>query len=277
MFKKKGVIVVSVLAIFAFLLSCTTFETDPVTKRFNENTSGELPVTADIDPAGTNSFKFAVLSDTHIGSPGGRVLGSMLSRIQSNGDAFVVSCGDNTDNGDEGQYLGFQELFGTYNLIYRAAIGNHDIYFDGWKNFRKFFGRSMYSFNADNVHFTFLDSANGVFGERQIEWLERDLAAATQTHKIVVTHFPIWNGTFSSIFKLASEEEAAIIKDMMNRYNVSIVFSGHYHGYSETELGGVKYIVTGGANDLIDPGNSQHYFEVTVNGSTISTQKVGFP
>ncbi len=275
----RYVLVATILLFFSvgFLLSCTTFETDPVTGRFNDNFSGEIAPVADIDPVGTNNFKFVVLSDTHMGSPGGNVLESMLARIQSNGDAFVISCGDNTDNGEEGQYLAYQALFGKFNMAYRSAIGNHDIFFEGWKNFKKFLGRSMYSFNADNVHITVLDSANGVFGEKQLSWLEEDLKAATQTHKIVLTHYPIWNGNFTSVFKLASEEEAAIVKDMLSRYSVNIMFAGHYHGYNEIELGGVKYIVTGGANDLIDPGNHQNYVEVTVNGNSLDTRKVAFP
>lgn len=270
-------VTVSILICVALLLSCTTFEADPVSKRFDENFSGNIPPVADIDPPGTDSFTFAVLSDTHIGSPGGKILDGMLQRIKASGDAFVISCGDNTDSGEEGQFSGFHETFSKYSLLYRAALGNHDIFFDGWKRFQRIVGRSMYSFNADNVHFTVIDSANGVFGEKQLGWLESDLSAATQQHKIVVTHFPVWNGSFTSIFKLANEEEAALVKDMFSRHNVTIMFAGHYHGYNEAIIGGVKYIVTGGANDLIDPGNKQHYFRVTVNGASIVTEKMPFP
>src|SRR4051812_40825472 len=126
-------VVIFVLFGLGGILACTTFESDPVVKRFDENFSGDISPVADIDPSGTNNFSFIVLSDTHMGSPGGKVLESMLERIQGSGDGFVISCGDNTDNGDDGQYLAFQAAFGKFNLQYRAAIGNHDIFFDGWK------------------------------------------------------------------------------------------------------------------------------------------------
>lgn len=258
-------------------ISCTNIDLDPLTKRYEENFKGDLSAPADIDPTGVNSFSFVVLSDTHIGSPGGEVLKGMLARIQSDGDAFVVSCGDSTDNGAEGQYLQLLTLFSQFNIPFRLALGNHDIFFNGWKNFKKHIGRSMYSFNADNVHITVIDSANGVLGEEQLDWIESDLKLATHEHKIVVTHFPPWNGNFSSIFKMASEEEAAILKDILQRTGVDIIFGGHYHGHRETKLGDVNYVVTGGANDIIDFGNKQHFIRVHVNGASLRTEYVSFP
>jgi hypothetical protein len=76
---------------------------------------------------------------------------------------------------------------------------------------------------------------------------------------------------------MASEEEAAILKDILNRTEVDIMFASHYHGYNETVIGGVKYIVTGGANDIIDIGNRQHFFRVRVNGTEMTTEYIPFP
>lgn len=258
------------------LSSCTNFDLDPLTKRVNDNFSGKLNSPGDIDPAGANQFSFVVMADTHIGNPGGEVMKSMLDRVQAHGDAFVLVAGDLTDTGQEGQFLTFLTVFGNAGIPFRAAIGNHDIFFGGWKHYSRHLGRSIYSFNADNVHVAVIDTANGTIGEKQLRWLENDLRAATQEHKIVMAHFPPWNGNVSSLFKLASEEEAAVLKTILYETGVDIMFGGHYHGYNETIIGGVKYIVTGGANDLIDPGNKQHFFRVHVNGSNLRTEFVPF-
>lgn len=268
---------VSVLSAAFLISSCTNFEWDPLEERFSDNFSGRLSTPGNIDPAGTNQFTFALMSDNHMGAPGGRVLPSILDRVRSDGDAFVVLAGDITDTGRPVQFDDMNRLFLEKNLVFRAAIGNHDIFFGGWSHFAEKVGRSIYSFKADNVHFAIIDSANGVLGQEQLEWLDRDLATATEEHKIVVSHFPPWNGTFSSIYKMASEEEAAILKDILHRRGVDLMFAGHYHGYNETVIGGVKYIVSGGANDIIDIGNKQHYFRVRVNGSELTTHYVPFP
>ena len=76
---------------------------------------------------------------------------------------------------------------------------------------------------------------------------------------------------------MASDEESAILKDILHRHQVKVMFAGHYHGYNETSIGDVKYIVTGGANDLIDPGNAQHFFRVHIEGETLRTEYVSFP
>ena len=267
----------TILLMTCLVIACTNLQWDPLTERYDDNFSGGYTTPADIDPAGTNAFTFAVMSDVHVGSPGGQVLGSFLDRSKSAGDAFVVLCGDITDSGQEEQYTELKGIFSSKNITFRSAIGNHDVFFGGWTQFRKYVGRSMYSMNADNVHMLFIDSANGVIGERQLAWIEDDLNRSTAAHKLVFSHFPPWNGTFSSIYKMASEEEAAILKDIFSRTGVEVMFAGHYHGYNEASIGGVKYIVTGGANDLIDPGNHQHYFRVRVNGASLSTEYIPFP
>ncbi|MEQ1877013.1 MAG: metallophosphoesterase [Bdellovibrionia bacterium] len=255
-------------------LSCTNFDMDPVNKRVDENLSGALAPTADLDPAGTDNFSFVVMGDTHIGSPGGEVMERIAQAAVDAGDAFAVVAGDVTTGGLDGEFSQFKTVFGDKALPFRAAIGNHDLYFGGWERFKTQIGRSIYSFNADNVHFVVVDSGNGILGEAQLRWIESDLRANTRTHTILVTHFPPWNGIFSSIYKMSSEEEAAVLKDLVHRYGVKYVVSGHFHGFDERDIGGTKYIVTGGANDIIDLGQRMNYVRIRVNGSAISMEVI---
>lgn len=257
------------------VLSCTNFDSDPVGKRVDENlNSSSITTPADIDPAGTNSFSFVVMGDTHIGSPGGEVMERIVQSAVDAGDAFAVVAGDITTGGLEGEYSQFKTVFAQKNLTFRAAIGNHDLYFGGWDRFKNQIGKSIYSFNADNVHFVVIDSGNGVLGETQLNWIESDLRTNTREHVIMVTHFPPWNGIFSSIYKMSSEEEAAVLKNIAYKYGVDYVFAGHFHGFEERDIGRTKYVVTGGANDLIDLGQRMNYVRVRVNGSSITMQVV---
>ncbi|MDB2426056.1 metallophosphoesterase, partial [bacterium] len=135
-------------------------------------------------------------------------------------------------------------------------------------------GPSVYSFDADNVHFSMLDSANGILGEAQLEWLKDDLASTSQPVKIVVTHYSPWTGRFLKLWAMSSDEEAAILKDIAYTYDVNLVLAGHYHGYINHIIGRTQYVTTGGVNKLIDFGESKHFIRVLVNGSDVSVQKV---
>lgn len=262
---------------FSVMFSCTNLGLNQLNDRVSDNFTGQIAAPGDIDPAGTDSFTFMALGDTHVGSSAGETLNQYAGIAQSSGDAFVVVAGDLTDGGADGEYSQFKQVLANNSMQFRAAIGNHDIYFDGWSRYRGQIGRSIYSFNADNVHFVMLDTANGVMGKTQMEWFENDLRSNTRPHIVVVTHFPPWNGSFSSIYRMSSEEEAAIFKDICYRYNVELVLSGHYHGFEAIELGRTKFIVSGGANTRLDLGQKSNYIRVRVNGSNPLEVEPVFP
>jgi len=262
------------ISIILFVLACTNLGFDQLNNRVQDNLSGSVTAPKDITVSNPTSFTFTVLGDTHIGSSGGGVAQRVVANAVAAGDAFAVVAGDLSQGGQDGEFTQFKQIFAAQNLTFRAAIGNHDIYFGGWDRYKVQIGRSIYSFNAGNVHFLMADTANGVLGQDQLDWMEQDLSRSNATHKIVITHFPPWNGNFSSIYKMSSEEEAAILKDMVYRYGVKFVFAGHFHGYNEADIGGTKYIVTGGANDIIDIGQKMNFVRVTVNGASISSQVI---
>ena len=257
------------------LISCTNIDLDAVNTRFKDNISGKLLSPPDIDPPGTDNFTFAVMGDSHVGSSRGKYLAPALETFQTASDSFYIILGDLTNNGKDKEYSLFESTISAVSIPLRAVVGNHDIFFNGWSRFREKFGRSMYSFNADNVHFTVLDTANGVLGDDQINWLKADLAATTRPLKVVLSHFPPWAGSFSSIFKMSSEEEAAILKDLMYKYSVNYMFAGHYHNFKNVKIGNTIYVVTGGLNNLLDAGR-RHYVRVRVSGNTMSTEKINF-
>ncbi|OQW53467.1 MAG: hypothetical protein A4S09_07660 [Proteobacteria bacterium SG_bin7] len=257
-----------------FFSACNNFNFEGIRERFRENFSGNLGAPSNIDPAGSNSFTFAVFGDTHVGLTSTSFISSAMMKSKNDGDAFVVVAGDLTNLGKADE---FNAYIGTMNAsahLYRSVIGNHDLYFDGWTNFKQYVGRSIYSFDADNVHFSILDSGNGTLGEAQLNWLKSDLAATSQPIKIVVSHYAPVSGELDNLFKLASEEECAILKNILHRNSVNYFVAGHYHGFREMKLGNTTYIVTGGVNSFLDPGQSNHLVRFTVNGNSINHQKV---
>ena len=229
---------------------------------------------ANIDPAGTDDFTFAIFGDLHVGSPFGNVLSKAIGHSKAAGDSFVILAGDLTDNAKNRDFDTIIEAFSSQSFEFRSAIGNHDIYFDGWENYKSKIGPSVFSFDADNVHFSFLDSAEGVLGKRQLDWLKNDLSSTSQPIKVIVSHFSVHTGQFQSIWRMSSDEESSILKKIAYDHNVALVVGGHFHGYKNKTIGRTLYVTTGGANRIVDPGQTKHYVRVTISGTNLSVEKV---
>src|SRR5438067_12108114 len=87
-----------------------------------------LAVNAQIKP-----FRFAFLSDTHIGSPDGKAeedLKRSIRDINSRNDIdFVVITGDITELGTDSELRRAKNMFDSLNAAWYIIPGNHD---DGW-------------------------------------------------------------------------------------------------------------------------------------------------
>jgi len=60
------------------------------------------------------------------------------------------------------------------------VIGNHDIFWSGWDQFKKHFGPSVYTFTSENARFIVLDTGNATLGKEQFDWLEEVLKNNTK-------------------------------------------------------------------------------------------------
>ncbi|HVK86418.1 MAG TPA: metallophosphoesterase [Kofleriaceae bacterium] len=141
---------------------------------------------------------------------------------------------------------------------YLPAIGNHDLGWDGAgaaRDAQEVFalppgpagrppGAYWYSVDLADIHLVFLDS-NAYERVSQDLWLEADLAAA-RSRKVrailVLTH----DGPYSRGTHRGNREARTRLVPILMRHRVDYVFSGHDHIYQRGEVGGLRYIVTGG-------------------------------
>jgi len=136
-----------------------------------------------------------------------------------------------------------------------AALGNHD---DPTQVNYKLFnmnGERYYSFKPSliaNVRFFALDS--NYMDPKQLEWLEKELAASGSDWKIAFFHHPPYaSGRHGSDEILRSHLEPLFLK-----HQVNVVFTGHEHFYERIKpQKGVQYFVAGSSAKLrrgdIDP------------------------
>lgn len=173
---------------------------------------------------------------------------------------MVLVTGDLVLRGsDEGDWQRFFEV--TRELLarvpYYPAVGNHDLGRSGderrrlneifalWPgpDNRPEWGH-WYSFTVAGLHFVMLDS-NAYTHEEQREWLEADLSAAREAGVraiFALTH----NGPYSRGIHRGSAYARKNYVPILEKHDVTLLFSGHDHIYQRGEVGGLPYVVTGG-------------------------------
>jgi 3',5'-cyclic AMP phosphodiesterase CpdA len=250
-------------------------------------------------PLKDGSVKFAVLGDTGTGGSDQLAVARMVTAYQAK-FPFEVSLllGDNL-YGSERPLDYARKFEQPYKLLlnagvkFYAALGNHD---DTTQvNYKQFNmnGERYYTFKpgvASNIRLFGLDS--NYMDPKQLEWLEKELAASGSGWKIVFFHHPMYaSGMHGSDEVLKVKLEPLFLK-----YGVNVAFTGHEHFYERIKpQKGVQYFVMGNSAKLrrgdIDPtgltavgydngfsfmlveivGDEMHYQTITERGQTVDS------
>ena len=138
------------------------------------------------------------------------------------------------------------------------TIGNHDVYFDCAKWFKKHYHTSTYTVTVKTVGgfkdlFVFLDSGNGTHGKRQMDWLKEKLSHRKEYRNcVVISHCWLfrtsYNYTTTPAANLPLDEQYAFM-DLMSQNNVSLVVMGHFHMREHREFNGIEYVMTDNLNE----------------------------
>ncbi len=195
----------------------------------------------------SDSFRFAVLSDSH---KGWGVFKPIMKEIVRDRYSFAVHCGDLVAQGKEDRYRfffrGLAEVRGKLPIFFVA--GNHDVYDKSntysLENFRKHCGPDYYWFSWGNTGFVVLNDAQLTIGEDQFRWLEGTLLKLKErfTHIFVFMHVPPFDPRAGKSYCLPEMIGKRFMR-LMERFRVDYVFSGHIHCYFREVINGVTYII----------------------------------
>lgn len=231
------------------------------------------------------TFRFAVLGDAEPGRfwifrklfnrPG--MFETQLGAIQESGADFTLQLGDMVSRGTPENYRRFFRSLDGLELRtpYLTAIGNHDRRFPHGKSdselYRACFGGANYSFDRGAARFVVLDSSASAVSARQLKWLDR--ALDTKLRKVVFTHIPPaclrWSGVAGGRGLGGFRPGASEFVSLMSRRGVDRVYFGHIHAFSVQDLGGVRYVLTGGGGSPLFPcgiGDVFHHYLVVSVG-----------
>jgi predicted phosphodiesterase len=218
------------------------FNSTGLDERLKDKDTFNFLTGADRDLKLGDTYSFIVLSDTHIKDGNARGLEKLAQVIDDNGDAFAVITGDITDYGNRKDTRKFMEIARSLQVPCYPVLGNHDIYFDNWREWKDLIGSSAYRIGLPGSSTTLfiLDSANAVFGDTQLDWLERELRSAN-SRVFVFTHTNLFVKTPGDLVQITDARERArfvnILKD-----RADAMFMGHLHDRVERKQGGVQYI-----------------------------------
>jgi len=243
-------------------------------ERFKESLNLSKPLVS-VSPADPDNFTFAMVGDLHIGGSDATRFRRILQSAQTEADSFVVLLGDIADKGESESFLAAQNAikdFGYENKVI-PILGNHDIFGNGWAEYQKIWGSSHYSVDVGNSRFIALDTADGILGEEQYNWLLDELNRSPLSRTFILTHYmPVVPGQ-RTYLRLANQLEAERMMNLADRKSVTGVFGGHYHSFCQEKIGGVDYVVAGGGGQRrMKPIEDYFYVQVSVSKDSVQYQ-----
>ena len=204
-------------------------------------------------PNKDGSVKFAVIGDSGEPSSGQTAVAQQMNRWRARFPfKFSLMVGDNL-YGSEGARDYQRKFSDPYKALidggvqFYAALGNHD---DGAQTQYKLFnmnGQKYYTFKPQNgVRFFALDS--NYVDQKQLQWLDKELAASGSDWKIAFFHHPLYS---SGSTHGSADLQRGLIEPVFMKYGVNVVFTGHEHFYERIKpQKGVAYFIIGSSSKL---------------------------
>ena len=224
-----------------------------------------------------DNYLIYVMADSHTGSTYN--LNYFFMNAIENNAVSAVMVGDLTTGHAVDYRVFYNALPDRNELITFPVAGNHDIYFDGWKQFRSLFGTSTYLFLVTTPGgsdlYICLDTAGGTLGKLQYEWLAQILKDERHKHRrcIVFTHNNILQ--FRKIATTTPNlEELYALNELFIVHQVDMVITGHDHQKDYREFGGTKYI---SLDALVDGYKFAGFIKLMVNDGNLSFAHFNLP
>ena len=204
-------------------------------------------------PNKPGSLKFAIIGDSGQPGSGQNAIAKQLMTWRTRFPfELVLMTGDNLYGSERpGDYerkfaIPYKPLIDA-NVKFYASLGNHD---DAGQTQYKLFnmdGKKYYSFKPRNgVRFFAIDS-NYVDG-KQLDWLDKELAASASDWKIAFFHHPLYS---SGATHGSADLQRELLEPIFLKHGVNVAIMGHEHFYERIKpQKGVAYFILGSSAKL---------------------------
>jgi outer membrane protein assembly factor BamB/predicted phosphodiesterase len=177
-------------------------------------------------------FRFAFISDTHIGSPNGSAeedLRRTVRDINAMKDiVFVILTGDITEMGTNDELKLAKQILDSLTVPWYIIPGNHDT---GWSEsggvmFTTVFGYDKFSFEYAGIKFLgcasgpYVRMSDGHVPRDAVNWLDKELKKVKKDQPVIfLNHYPVDNGL----------DNWYEITDRLRNKNTRAILCGHGH------------------------------------------------
>ncbi len=220
----------------------------------------------------TEPFRFALVTDTHIGGATGKEdLCRTVQDINLLHDiSFVIVSGDLTEFGAYDELLTTKTVLDSLNVPYYTIPGNHDANWSesGTNDFLRIFGNETFGFEYNGYKFIGLASGPnmrmgpGQIPRENLNWFFEELKETnTHTPIIYVNHYPMDNG-LNNWFE---------VMDALAPYNVQLMLCGHGHANLKLNFEGVNAAMC--RSNLRAKDAFGGYTIITVDSDSITLQE----
>jgi len=182
--------------------------------------------------AQTKPFRFAFISDTHIGSPDGAAEEDLRRTVadinQLKNIAFVVITGDITELGTNKELQLAKRILDSLHIKYYIIPGNHDT---GWSesgglSFTKIFGSDKFYFTYNGIHFIgcasgpYVRMSDGHVPRDNMNWMKAQLSKLNKDEPLIfLNHYPLDAGL----------DNWYEVIDLLKQHNTLLALCGHGH------------------------------------------------
>ena len=227
--------------------------------------------------ADTNSFRFAWLSDTHVGSTTGEQdLRAAVRDINSiTGLSFVVLSGDVTEYGSREQLRLAKEILDGLTVPLHIEPGNHDTKWSesGATDFARIWPADRFVFEHGGYCFIgihqgpLMKMGDGHWAPQDVRWLEETLKNLPDKNQpiIFITHYPIDAGIANWY----------VVLDLLKHYNVQAILCGHGHANAKFDFEGVPGTMGRSNLRVTAPAGGFNIVDIGDGTMTVAERQIG--
>jgi len=200
-------------------------------------------------PMKEGSTRFAVIGDTGTGdSHQAAIAKALFESKQQFPFSFVLMMGDNLYGGDRPKdyekkfEIPYKTLLDSGVKFY-ASLGNHDNPNERLYKPFNMNGERYYSFKPDKSSVRFFALDSNYIDEKQLAWLDKELAASGSDWKICFFHHPLYS---SGETHGSADSQRERLEPIFLKRGVNVVLAGHEHFYERIKpQKGIQYFTIG--------------------------------
>ncbi|SDS36276.1 PQQ-binding-like beta-propeller repeat protein [Gramella sp. MAR_2010_147] len=202
-------------------------------------TSALLFIIFSLSTLSAQNFKFAQITDTHIGTETAKEdLERTVEDINTQDLDFVIVTGDITEMGTDDELALAKEILSKIEIPYYVVPGNHDT---GWSesggvSFIKEFGYDKFVFEHEGYKIIgcasgpYVRMSDGHIPRDAIVWLDSVLTSTSKDQRIIfANHYPIDN-SFDNWYE---------VTERLKQYNTQFAICGHGHRNKSMNFEGI--------------------------------------